>query len=168
MRESRNFWIAFALLCGAAALDLANPCVGVLALLHLALALAALLGYRTMRRRARTLRDGSPALSRERELGGAEGERLAREKIRRTISVMSRTYLGFCSILTICVTVATCLLTMLGLDPGHGGATMLPVRLAPLDAALDLWALSAVMSVAAAVLLTVAGGDVRRWLHSLP
>ena len=42
---------------------------------------------------------------------------------------------------------------------------MFPVQLAPFDAAFDLWALSAVMSVAAAVLLVVAGGDVRRWLR---
>lgn len=168
MRHSRNFWIAFALLCGAAALDVANPCVGILALAHLALALAALLGYRIMRKRARVLRDGSPDLSREREQHGAEAERLAREGIRRNISVMSRTYLGFCAILSICTTVATCLLTMLGLDPEHGGTPMLPVQLAPFDAALDLWALSAVMSVAAAVLLMAAASDVRRWLHRLP
>ena len=41
---------------------------------------------------------------------------------------------------------------------------MLPVQLASFDAALDLWALSAVMGISAAVALVSAGGDVRRWL----
>lgn len=46
----------------------------------------------------------------------------------------------------------------------EGGRVMLPVKLASFDAALDLWALSAVMGISAAVALVTAGGDVRRWL----
>ena len=78
---------------------------------------------------------------------------------------MSRAGLGFCSVFAVFAAVGTCVLTMLGLDPERGGQALLPVQLAPFDAALDLWALSAVMAVAAAVLLVSAGADVRCWLR---
>lgn len=53
---------------------------------------------------------------------------------------------------------------MLREEGAEGGRVMLPVQLASFDAALDLWALSAVMGISAAVALVSAGGDVRRWL----
>ena len=134
MEQSRSFWAAFALLCGSCALGLANPCVGVFALIYLVIALVACAAYLVMR----------------------AGRRAA---------AMSRAGLGFCSVFAVFAAVGTCVLTMLGLDPERGGQALLPVQLAPFDAALDLWALSAVMAVAAAVLLVSAGADVRRWLR---
>ena len=38
-------------------------------------------------------------------------------------------------------------------------------QLAPFEAAFDLWAVSAVLAIAAAFLLPAAGRDVRRWLQ---
>lgn len=153
MRQSRAFWAAFGLLMGTCALDVVNPCVGVFAVLHLALAVAVLIGYLVMHSRVRALLDGRPS--------SEEG----RDEARRAVSTMSRTLLGFCSVLCIVVAVGTCLLTMLNLDPDGGGSAMLPVQLAPFEHALDLWAASAVASIAAAMLLGTAGKDVRRWLR---
>ncbi|MGQ5427121.1 hypothetical protein ACULPM_08845 [Thermophilibacter sp. ZX-H3] len=151
MEQSRSFWAAFALLCGACALGAANPCVGVFALVYLAIALVACAAYLVMRADVRRVSDASHEASRD-EAG-------------RRADAMSRAALGFCSVFAVFAAVGTCVLTMLGLDPERGGRALLPVQLAPFDAALDLWALSAVMAVAAAVLLVSAGADVRRWLR---
>ena len=153
MRQSRAFWAAFCLLAAAFALSLANPCVGAYALLYLALALAALAGYLVMRSRVRDLLDDRPA--------DEEG----RDRARRTVSSLSRTLLGFCSVLCVVAAVGTCLLTMLGLDAGQGAQATSPLPTAPLGRALDLWAAASVMAVAAAILLVTAGTDVRRWLR---
>ena len=151
MEQSRSFWAAFALLCGACALGAANPCVGVFALVYLAIALVACVAYLVMREDVRRVSGASDEASRD-----AAGRRA---------DAMSRAALGFCSVFAVFAAVGTCVLTMLGLDPERGGRALLPVQLAPFDAALDLWALSAVMAVAAAVLLVSAGADVRRWLR---
>lgn len=151
MEQSRSFWAAFALLCGACALGAANPCVGVFALVYLAIALVACAAYLVMRADVR-------------RVSGASHE-ASRDEAGRRADAMSRAALGFCSVFAVFAAVGTCVLTMLGLDPERGGRALLPVQLAPFDAALDLWALSAVMAVAAAVLLVSAGADVRRWLR---
>ncbi len=151
MEQSRSFWAAFALLCGSCALGLANPCVGVFALIYLVIALVACAAYLVMRADVRRVSSAPDEASRD----GAG----------RRADAMSRAGLGFCSVFAVFAAVGTCVLTMLGLDPEHGGQALLPVQLAPFDAALDLWALSAVMAVAAAVLLVSAGADVRRWLR---
>lgn len=151
MEQSRSFWAAFALLCGACALGVANPCVGVFALVYLVIALVACAAYLVMRADVR-------------RVSGASHE-ASRDEAGRRADAMSRAALGFCSVFAVFAAVGTCVLTMLGLDPERGGRAFLPVQLAPFDAALDLWALSAVMSVAAAVLLVSAGADVRRWLR---
>lgn len=168
MRQSRAFWGAFALLVGAMLLSMANPCVGIFALFYLILAFVSLMAYLVMWSHAKGLLHGSRAFDAARERGGEEAERLAREASRRTTSLMSRMLLGMVAVFTVFVAVATLLLTMIGLDPTSGGNVMFPVQLAPFDAAFDLWALSAVMSVAAAVLLVAAGSDVRRWLRMAP
>ena len=165
MRHSRAFWAAFALLAGTTILDVANPCVGIFALFHLVLTFVSLMAYIVMRAHAKGLVYGSRAFEAARRHGGEEAERLAREASRRTTSLLSRMLLGMAAVFTVFASVATLLLTMIGLDPSAGGKVMFPVQLAPFDAAFDLWAISAVMSVAAAVLLVVAGGDVRRWLR---
>lgn len=152
MRQSRAFWLGFGLLCGTCLLSALNPCVGVFALAYLAIALVALVAYLVMRARAGMLREG-----------GAEGGR-TRERILRSTHLMSRLLFGTLAFLSIFAAVATCVLTMVGLDPDAGGRVMLPVQLASFDAALDLWALSAVMGISAAVALVTAGGDVRHWL----
>ena len=154
MSESKAFWTAFALLMGATVLSVANPCVGVYAALYLALALAALAGYLVMRSRVRTLLDGVPA------------EEEARDAARRTVSTLSRSLFGFCQVLSVVVAVGTCLLTMLNLDPDASAAAPLSLQLVPPGHALDLWAASAVMAVAAVLLLGAAGADVRRWLRN--
>lgn len=151
MEQSRSFWAAFALLCGACALGAANPCVGVFALVYLVIALVACAAYLVMRADVR-------------RVSGASHE-ASRDEAGRRADAMSRAALGFCSVFAVFAAVGTCVLTMLGLDPERGGRALLPVQLAPFDAALDLWALSAVMAVAAAVLLVSAGADVRRWLR---
>lgn len=151
LEQSRSFWAAFALLCGAGLLGVANPCVGAFALLYLVIAAVALAIYLALR-------------SGIRRVSGAADE-ASRDEAGRTVGVMSRAGFGFCSIFAVFAAVGTCVLTMLGLDPENGGRTLFPVQLAPFDAALDLWALSAVMAVAAAVLLVSAGADVRRWLR---
>ncbi len=151
MEQSRSFWAAFALLCGACALGVANPCVGVFALVYLVIALVACAAYLVMRADVR-------------RVSGASHE-ASRDEAGRRADAMSRAALGFCSVFAVFAAVGTCVLTMLGLDPERGGRALLPVQLAPFDAALDLWALSAVMSAAAAVLLVSAGADVRRWLR---
>ena len=154
MRQSRAFWAAFGLLMGTCALDVVNPCVGVFAVLHLALAVAVLIGYLVMHSRVRALLDGRPS--------SEEG----RDEARRAVSTMSRTLLGFCSVLCIVVAVGTCLLTMLNLDPDGGGQRQCSrCSSRPFEHALDLWAASAVASIAAAMLLGTAGKDVRRWLR---
>lgn len=154
MGQSRAFWASFALLVGAGLLDVANPCVGAFAALRLALAAAVLVGYLVMRSRVRDLLDGRPS-----------GEE-ARDAARRSVSSLSRSLLGFCSVLCVVVAVGTCLLTMLNLGgPDAAGTPMLPVQLVPFEHALDIWAASAVMTVAAAMLLSAAGKDVRRWLR---
>lgn len=147
MEQSRSFWAAFALLCGACALGVANPCVGVFALVYLVIALVACAAYLVMRADVR-------------RVSGASHE-ASRDEAGRRADAMSRAALGFCSVFAVFAAVGTCVLTMLGLDPERGGRALLPVQLAP----FDLWALSAVMSVAAAVLLVSAGADVRRWLR---
>ena len=151
MEQSRSFWAAFALLCGACALGAANPCVGVFALVYLVIALVACAAYLVMRADVR-------------RVSGASDE-AARDEAGRRADAMSRAALGFCSVFAVFAAVGTCVLTMLGLDPERGGRALLPVQLAPFDAALDLWALSAVMAVAAAVLLVSTGADVRRWIR---
>lgn len=152
MRQSRAFWLGFGLLCGACLLSALNPCVGVFALAYLAIALVALVTYLVMRSRAGTLREG-----------GAEDDGM-RERILRSTHLMSRLLFGTLAFLSIFAAVATCVLTMVGLDPDAGGRVMLPVQLASFDAAFDLWALSAVMGISAAAALATAGGDVRHWL----
>lgn len=149
MRQSRAFWLGFGLLCGACLLSALNPCVGVFALAYLAIALVA---YLVMRSRAGTLREG-----------GAEDDGM-HERILRSTHLMSRLLFGTLAFLSIFAAVATCVLTMVGLDPDAGGRVMLPVQLASFDAAFDLWALSAVMGISAAVALVTAGGDVRHRL----
>lgn len=166
MQQSRSFWAAFALLVGTTALDVANPCVGLFALFHLILAFVALMAYVVMRAHAKGLLFGSRAFEAARKRGGEEAERLAREASRRTTSLMSRMMLGMISVFAVAVSVVTLLLTMIGLDPAAGGQVMFPVQLAPFSSALDLWAASAVMGVAAAILLVSAGADVRRWLSA--
>lgn len=151
--QSKSFWAAFALLCGACLLSLANPCVGVFAVLYLVLVLAVVAGYLVMRSRAHAVREGRPV---------DDGKR---ESSVRAILFMSRALFGIAAMLTVFAAVFTCVLTMIGLSPNAEVRQLLPVQLAPLDAAFDLWAVSAVMSVAAAVLLVTAGGDVRRWLR---
>lgn len=150
--QSKSFWAAFALLCGACLLSVANPCVGAFAVLYLVLVLAVVAGYLVMRSRAHAVREGRPA----------DDER---ESSVRAVLFMSRALFGIAAMLTVFAAVFTCVLTMIGLSPDAGARQLLPVQLAPLDAAFDLWAVSAVMSVAAAVLLVAAGGDVRRWLR---
>ena len=153
MDQSKSFWAAFALLCGACLLSLINPCVGAFAILYLVLAGVVLAGYLVMRTRAHSVCEGRPA---------DDGER---EFLVRAVLLMSRTLFGIAAMLTVFAAVFTCVLTMIGLSPDAGVRQLLPVQLAPLDAAFDLWAVSAVMSIAAAVLLVTAGGDVRRWLR---
>lgn len=151
--QSKSFWAAFALLCGACLLSVANPCVGVFAVLYLVLALVVLAGYLVMRSRAQAVREGRPA---------DDGER---ESSVKTVLFMSRALFGTAAMLTVFAAVFTCVLTMIGLNTDTGARQLLPVQLAPIDVAFDLWAVSAVMGVAAAVLLVTAGGDVRRWLR---
>ena len=55
---------------------------------------------------------------------------------------------------------------MLNLDADAVGAAPLALQLVPAEHALDAWAVSAVMTVAAAMLLNTAGADVRRWLRN--
>lgn len=153
MEHSKSFWAAFALLLGAAALSVVNPCVGVFAVFYLILALVALLGYVVMRANVSRFR------------GNGSEDEASREAAYRAANFMSRGYFGFCSIFSIVVTVGVCLITMLGLDPESGGRLMFPVQLAPFEAAFDLWAVSAVLAIAAAFLLPAAGRDVRRWLQ---
>lgn len=153
MDQSKSFWAAFALLCGACLLSVVNPCVGVFAVLYLVLALVVLLGYLVMRSRAHAVREGRPADAGERESSV------------KTVLFMSRALFGTAAMLTVFAAVFTCVLTMIGLNTDASARQLLPIQLAPLDAAFDLWAASAVMGVAAAVLLVAAGRDVRRWLR---
>lgn len=139
MRQSRAFWAAFALLVAACALSAVNPCVGVFAVLYLALAGAILAGYLVMRSRVRDLLDGRPS------------DEQGRDAARRSVSSLSRSLFGFCAVLCVVVAVGTCLLTMLNLG-SH-------------DRALDLWAAASVAAIVAAMLLGTAGADVRRWLR---
>ncbi|HJA29686.1 MAG TPA: hypothetical protein IAA15_09000 [Candidatus Olsenella pullicola] len=155
MEQSRAFWAAFGLLCGACLLSVANPCVGIFALFYLILAFVVLMGYLTMRRRVLNLRTLVPSSD------------AARAASRASVSVMSRMLFGMAALFSVFVAVATLVLTMLGLDPEVGGRVMFPVQLAPFERALDLWAAAAVASVAAAMLLMSAGKDVRRWLGSV-
>ncbi len=152
MAQSKMFWWAFGLLCGASVLSVLNPCVGVFSLLYLIIALVALGGYFVMRSRVQALVNGSLT------------DR-AQNEAQRSVSFLSHGLFGFCSIFTVFAAVGTCVLTMLGLDPVNGGTVLFPVQLAPFECALDLWAASAVMSVIAAILLMRAGKDVRRWLR---
>ncbi|WP_346696440.1 hypothetical protein [Thermophilibacter mediterraneus] len=161
MRQSRAFWAAFALLTGATALSAANPCVGVFAVFYLALALVSLVAYLVMRSGARRLASAAGRTATD----GAGA--IDRDATRRGVSHMSRALFGMVALLSVVVAVATLLLTMLGLDPRSGGRAMLPVQLAPFDAAFDLWAVSAVMGVVGGVLLVTAGKDVRAWLGSV-
>ena len=155
MRQSRAFWAGFGLLCGACLLSAANPCVGVFAVFYLVLAFVVLVGYLTMRRRALNLRTTAPAND------------APREASRTSVALMSRMLLGMAALFSVFAAVTTLVLTMLGLDPEVGGRVMFPVQLAPFDSAFDLWALAAVASVAAAIALVTAGGDVRRWLGNV-
>lgn len=154
MGQSKMFWWAFGLLCGAGVLSVLNPCVGVFAIFYLILALVALVGYLVMRSRARTLReDGEPTAR--------------RDAIWRSTRATSHLLFGLAAVFTVVMTVTLSVLVMLGLDPETGGKVMFPVQLAPFDAALDLWAAASVMAIAAAVLLVNAGRDVRRWIGSI-
>lgn len=152
MRQSRAFWAGFGLLCGATLLCAINPCVGVFSLFYLILAFIVLTSYLVMRSRARALRGGGAPASR------------SREAALRTTRLMSRTLFGMAAVFLVFIAVATLTLTVLGLDPEVGGRVMFPVQLAPFEVAFDLWALSAVMGISAAVALVTAGGDVRHWL----
>lgn len=154
MGQSKMFWWAFGLLCGASVLSVLNPCVGVFAIFYLILALVTLVGYLVMRSRARTLReDGEPTAK--------------RDAIWRSTRAMSHLLFGIAAVFTVVMTVTLSVLVMLGLDPETGGKVMFPVQLAPFDAALDLWAAASVLAIAAAVLLVNAGRDVRRWIGSI-
>lgn len=154
MGQSKMFWWAFGLLCGAGVLSVLNPCVGVFAIFYLILALVALVGYLVMRSRARTLReDGEPTAR--------------RDAIWLSTRATSHLLFGLAAVFTVVMTVTLSVLVMLGLDPETGGKVMFPVQLAPFDAALDLWAAASVMAIAAAVLLVNAGRDVRRWIGSI-
>ena len=155
MEQSRAFWAGFGLLCGACLLSAVTPCVGLFAVFYLVLAFVVLMGYLTMRHRALNLR----SLEHRSEQ--------AREASRASVAIMSRMLFGMAALFSVFATVATLVLTMLGLDPEVGGRVMFPVQLAPFDAAFDLWALTAVAAVAAAVALVTAGGDVRRWLGNV-
>lgn len=164
MRQVRSFWAGFALLCGACVLGAANPCVGVFAVAYLVLALVALAGYAVVRDRARALASGSPAFDRAREQLGEQGEKDARWACYQSARAVSRMLFGTTALLSIVVTVTLLVLVMIGLDPEAGGRALFPVQVAPLDAALDLWAMSAVMAVAAAFCLVTAGASLRRGL----
>lgn len=152
MGQSKMFWWAFGLLCGAGVLSVLNPCVGVFFLFYLIIALVTLGGYLLMRSRVQALSNGSLTDD-------------ARDEAQRSVNFLSHGLFGFCSIFTVFAAVGTCVLTMLGIDPANGGTVLFPVQLAPFERALDLWAASAVMSVIAAILLMRAGKDVRLWLR---